>query len=69
MKGDKILNFILRGSVSLVGIYMLNMILAERGYEGFAAINIATFFLCAFFGFPGFLLILFVVFLRFSLGF
>lgn len=64
MKWEWLINFMVRGSLGLVFIYLINIVLLDKGYTCFGAINVASFLVCGIFGIPGFLVIGLVVLMR-----
>ncbi len=66
---DYTINFFLRIALCFVSIYFINHVLLDKGISVCVAMNIVTFLVCGFLGFPGLFLLYGLSFWHYFVGF
>lgn len=66
---DYAINFFLRIGLCFVSIYFINQVLADKGICVCVAMNVVTFLVCGFLGFPGLFLLYGLSFWSLFVGF
>lgn len=68
-RADYAINFFLRIGLCFVAMYFLNDAFLEKGISVCVAMNIVTFLVCGFLGFPGLFLLYGISFWNYFVGF
>lgn len=68
-RADFAINFFLRIGLCFVAVYFLNDAFLQKGISVCVAMNMVTFLVCGFLGFPGLFLLYGIAFWNFFVGF